>query len=141
MKSLLVVGCLCLVAATVRAESEEMEKFIELAKEHTESCSKELGVSEDEWSKVRDPSVEADSKTACMHACIMQRLGMMESTEDIAFNPDKIKEVVEKVAAPDAVAAQTKIAMDCVEEVKGKNERCEAAIAFSHCYAMKIKPE
>ena len=144
MKSLLVVGCLCLVAAMVRAETDEMNKFMELAKQHVEICSKELGVSEDEWTKLHDSSVEGGNiKTAgCMNACIMKRLGMMEPTEDVAFNLDKIKEVVDKIASdPDAAAAQMKITTDCIEEVKGKNEACEAALVFSQCYTMKSKPE
>lgn len=30
----------------MRADTDEMEKFMELAKEHVKSCGKELGVSE-----------------------------------------------------------------------------------------------
>ena len=139
MKSLLVVGCLCLVAAMVRAESEEMNRFMEIAKEHVESCSKELGVSDADWAKLEND----DPKTSgCMHACIMKGLGMMEPTEEVRFNLDKINEIVDKVASgADAAAAQKKMAMDCVEEVNSKDGECEAAMAFSKCYNVKIKAE
>ncbi|XP_076682601.1 pheromone-binding protein Gp-9-like [Andrena cerasifolii] len=141
MKSLLVVGCLCLVAATVRADKAEMDKFMELAKEHVESCGKEVGVSEAEWVKFHDENVEGDDKKkfGCMQACIMKQMGMMDGA---AFNPDKMKEVLDKIL-PDreAADAQLKMATDCIEQVKDKDEACEAAMAFSQCYAMKSKPE
>ena len=141
MKSLLVVGCLCLVAATVRADTDEMDKFMKLAREHIESCGKELGISEAEWVKLHDANVEGDDKKkfGCMHACIMRQMGMME---DAAFSPDKIKEVLDKIL-PDreAADAQLKMATDCIEEAKDKDEACEAAMAFVQCYATKSKPE
>ncbi|KZC13559.1 PREDICTED: uncharacterized protein LOC107191806 [Dufourea novaeangliae] len=132
MKSLLVICTVFLFAAVVRSDTEEEKKIAELINEHVGSCTEELQLPP-EWSTWDDTKLSGENKdkAACLLACIMKRMGVMDGTQVVM---EKLQETLKIVYTDDdKLAEKTKVMASCVEEVKDITNECEVASAFMAC--------
>ncbi|XP_076238212.1 general odorant-binding protein 19d-like [Calliopsis andreniformis] len=138
MKSLVVVGCLLFVVATVHADSAEEEAFMNLIHESLEACRKELNIEESEAAKFKNFDLEGDEKhqMGCLNACVMQKMGVMDGT---TINIDNLKtNMLEKVVTDTSKMEENmKIIKDCHETVKDSTDECDMAFDFESCVMKK----
>nr|WNA08361.1 odorant binding protein 4 [Megachile saussurei] len=136
MKSLLVIGCLLLVADVIRAETD----VLEVLREQVESCAEDQNIPTSELSKFHDIELEGDDrkKMGCLKACILKRTEIFDGT---TINPDKYQEIAEKVLGDDTdkIAKGMEDMKACVEEVSVKEipDECDAAYEFTRCVMLK----